>query len=393
MQVIWKRLYRATSGSDHGTLYQLRNLVQRRNVRKEPKKDFNAHHDFFNVVLTSHILAAAMEIFGMDSLEDEPCEGLIPKGIDKMSKVEKKEVLQYIVGLIVDSYIDINHCLSGDKVSKIEDDDDCDEMSKSMSEDDDNAESSKNQEDDNSIEMSTTEDTQTSTSEDGVKKSKGKSKGDSDNVKMYAEEVLSLGMIYSEYSDAIREGDGERVMRCWKFLLLIFKAAQRKNYACEAFNLLSQHKFVLSPRLSQQLMWSRFINAHGGAGNNVPADLHMEHLNRVLKDGIKGLGANKTDRAITRLGKCINSIDDVLNTFDEDHQVRHTSGYHTEASAKKDIEVIMEELTKKVRPFSHSKGRCHKQVKITRGLMKTLKKETFHSWMDDKWTNLLAGLL
>ena len=123
-------------------------------------------------------------------------------------------------------------------------------------------------------------------------------------------------------------------MHCWKFLLLIFKAAQRKNYA---FNLLSQHKFVLS---------------RSGAGNNVLADLHMEHLNQVLKDGIKGLGANKTDRAITRLGKCINSIDDILNTFDEDHQVHHTSGHHTEASAKKDIEVITEELTKKVRPFS-----------------------------------------
>lgn len=120
--------------------YQLRNLVQRRNIGKKPKKDFNTHHDFLNVVQTSHILAAAMEIFGMDSLEDEPCEGLIPKDIDEMSKVEKKEVLQYIVSLIIDSYIDINHWLSGHGVTKIEDDDDCDEMS----EDADNAEHSKN---------------------------------------------------------------------------------------------------------------------------------------------------------------------------------------------------------------------------------------------------------
>ena len=73
--MFWKR---ATSGSDHGTLYQLRNLVQRRNVGKQSKKNFNAHQDFFNVVLTSHILAAAMEMFGMDDLEDEPCESLVP---------------------------------------------------------------------------------------------------------------------------------------------------------------------------------------------------------------------------------------------------------------------------------------------------------------------------
>ena len=319
--MIWKRLYKATSGSDHGTLYQLRNLVQRRNIGKQPKKDFNAHHDFFNVVLTSHILAAAMEVFGMDNLEDEPCEGLVPPGMDTMPKEEREEVLQYLVGLILDSYIDINHCLldgDGDP---------------NNSKSDINGEVSKNNyEHDNSVEVSGSQDDEKSncddeTSKDDIeegsnieekdtdnttKSRTSKNKDDEDYVKVYAEEVLTLGMIYSEYSDAIKEGDGLRGMRCWKFLMLIFKAAQRKNYACEAFNLLAQEKFILSPRMSQ-LVWSRFVNTQGGVGKNIPADLHMEHLNRVLKDGIKGLGANKTDRAITRLGKCIDSIYKVCN--------------------------------------------------------------------------------
>ena len=250
------------------------------------------------------------------------------------------------------------------------------ERSSSISEDDNNLEISKKNE------MSESED------DEEVMTRNRKRSDDNDNIKMYAEEVITLGLIYSEYSDAIREGDGDRVMRIWKFLMLIFKAAQRKNYACEAFNLLAQQKFILSQRLSQQVKWSRFINARGGAGNNIPADLHMEHLNRVLKDGIKGLGANKTDRAITRLGKCIDSIDEVLNTFDEYHQVRHMSDYHTEASAEKDIKSIVEELTKNVRPFSHSIGRGHRRVKVTNRLMKTLDTEKFHSWMNDKWRDL-----
>ena len=70
----------------------------------------------------------------------------------------------------------------------------------------------------------------------------------------------------------------------------------------EAFALLAQLNFVLLPHLSQQLKWSCIINTHE---HNI-CDLHMEHLNRVLKDGIKGLGANKIEKAITRLGKCIN---------------------------------------------------------------------------------------
>ena len=175
--------------------------------------------------------------------------------------------------------------------------------------------------------------------------------------------------------------------------MLIFKAVKRRNYTCEAFNLLAQEKFILSPRLSQQLIWSRFVNTQGGMGRNIPADLHMEHLDRILKDGIKGLGTNKTDRAITRLGKCIDSIDQILNNYDEHHSVHSASDHHTTASLENDIGIIVEELSKKVYPFSHSKERCQKEIKVTKPLMKTLNDTAFQSWMDEKWKTLLAGLL
>ena len=39
----------------------------------------------------------------------------------------------------------------------------------------------------------------------------------------YAIQIISLGCFYLEYySDAIREGDGIRVLRCWRYLLPIF---------------------------------------------------------------------------------------------------------------------------------------------------------------------------
>ena len=62
-------------------------------------------------------------------------------------------------------------------------------------------------------------------------------------------------------------------------------------------------------------------------------------INWILKDGIKGLGANKTDRAITRLGKCIDSIviDKVLKNFDEHQSIHSTSDYYTMASLQKDV--------------------------------------------------------
>ena len=52
----------------------------------------------------------------------------------------------------------------------------------------------------------------------------------------------------------------------------------------------------------------------------------MEHLNRVCKDCIHGLRANKTEAAITRVGKALGTIAPVITKFDQDNGVRETSG-------------------------------------------------------------------
>ena len=102
----------------------------------------------------------------------------------------------------------------------------------------------------------------------------------------YACEVLSLGLFYFVFRDSIREGDGDRDMIVWKYLLLLFKASKRTNYAIEALTLLAQYYLILPPRLAEQLKWSRFVNVHGIPGHNISCDLHMEHLNREVKTAI-----------------------------------------------------------------------------------------------------------
>ena len=81
----------------------------------------------------------------------------------------------------------------------------------------------------------------------------------------------------------------------WKYLFLIFKSSGHKNYSIEAFTMLSQYYFILSPQLAEQLKWSRFINNHGTCGKNISMDLHMEHLNRLCQTAIEG---NKSEKAI-----------------------------------------------------------------------------------------------
>lgn len=65
------------SGTDHGALYQLRNLINRRNVVSDPKNNFNACDDFFGLIVQCRILAAAMTLLEMDTLDSVPTDEAI----------------------------------------------------------------------------------------------------------------------------------------------------------------------------------------------------------------------------------------------------------------------------------------------------------------------------
>ena len=132
-------------------------------------------------------------------------------------------------------------------------------------------------------------------------------RADVDGVCNYACEVVNLGSLWHCYHDAIREGDGDRVMLIWKFLLLVFKAFRRKNYSLEAAILLLQNQYFLSPRKAAQLRWSRFVNTRGRGGCNIPCDLH--------------LGSNIQPHSIERAGKSLGVIHNICSLFEKERNV------------------------------------------------------------------------
>ena len=100
--------------------------------------------------------------------------------------------------------------------------------------------------------------------------------------------IISLGSFYLEYYvDAIKEGDGQMVLRCWKYPLPIFKSSGRTNYSIEIMNICYVSvNSSFPPRQSAKLLYNHFVNVHGLPGMNIPADLHQEHLYRVCKDAL-----------------------------------------------------------------------------------------------------------
>ena len=94
---------------------------------------------------------------------------------------------------------------------------------------------------------------------------------------------------------------------------------------------LAQHASLLPPQIADQLLWSRFVNTHRVCGRNTPCDFHLEHLNHLLKNAIQNLGANKTERAVVRVGRCIGpfmTLWDKINTVPVTADQHHLEGLH-----------------------------------------------------------------
>ena len=72
---------------------------------------------------------------------------------------------------------------------------------------------------------------------------------------------------------------------------------------------------------AELMLWGRFINNEGGQGCNIPADLHMEHLNCLIKDAVGHLGANKTPQAIMRASKALGALKGILVQFHKNSKV------------------------------------------------------------------------
>lgn len=287
------------------------------------KKDFNACEDFIDTVVSGHVLAAAMSTFGMMYTGDTPVDGIVPEDLWMETDEVRKEWLYRLCKQVYDRFIAISL--------------------------------------DTSVGFVHTND---------------------DSVSSYAIQLLRIGIIYLEFADAIREGDGQRVLRCWRYFLPIFRASNSTNYSCEALHFLYQHKYILSPRLSNQLMHGRFINVHGLVGRNIPLDLHMEHLNRFAKDSMRNLSSNKTQAAtVARVGKSLGTLTTLVENFDAENSVHLSTSRKKKPSAASDIKIITDELVTSG-AFSVIRGRKMKHFKKKQ--RSVWRQERRINYMDDR---------
>lgn len=307
-------------------MYQLRNLVNRRNVVNNPKENEAACEDFMVTVTEAHILAAALEMFEMDSLTSAPSTKFFSEGSSELDSLQRRNILLLATQQFVEKYVDLTI----------------------------------------PTEKSTTS-----------KKDQAR-----DGVQGYAKDTLTLGLLLMEFVDAVREGDGERIIRCWKFLLPLFKSSERTNYSVEAVTLLTQYYYLFSPRMAAQLAWSRTVNTHGHAGKNISCDLHLEHLNRVAKGALGRLSSNITEKSVKRIGKTVGIMSNLSHKFDVANNVPTPTSYHTRKPKVKDVTLMVNQL-RKSEVFQFQEGRCHPHFKnFSSNPCKSVNRKDLKVWMD-----------
>lgn len=357
-------MFKAGSSFQGGTLLQLRNLINRRNVRADTSQRFNETVDFFQLAVECHIMAAAMHFYTMSSVNDAPSTNSIPSLVGK-STARQWSVLRESLTRVINRYVLV------DKFATAVTTGDTAQVKASV-----------NPHSNPHASRIASEHTYSKQSQ-AIEKPKRTRKlphsivicGDEtvatdvvrdsspDGVFNYASAVLNDGLLLLELRDAIHEGDGPRIIRCWKFMILHWWHAKHVKYTGEAIHLIGAIKATASRRIAHELLWCRTVNTRGGAGNNIPVDLFLEHLNRSLKEYVNGIGPNKSINTIVQASKSLKCLLGIASHYDHECGIKPASIHHSKASSAKDREAIMNELCKESKVFDYIPGRYHYSFK------------------------------
>lgn len=320
--MIWNALYNKQSSSNIGTLFAARNFLNERHVPDKPMDDPDSAYSLLEKYTDALILA----IFNH---EEKVSKEKVPvHSKDQMEKYLDEIVDQYCIPIIPDlSSLELSvhqcpHCEKKYKQAK--------SLRKHFLSTHNAAESAQSSNDSND-----------------------------DALFNYSCNALALGLIAKDFTDARQHGDGERIMRLHKFLLLYFKSDTRKvKYSFYTLYTLSQAGFLLPKELRHQLVWERSVNNRGKLDTNSELDREMEHRNRSFKLDCKDFQGKLTDKSIMRASYSYNRVDLILQNHDTKCSIFRPSGRHRSRDCKDDVIQLAKQYSK-MEIFGIQPGRYH----------------------------------
>lgn len=205
-----------------------------------------------------------------------------------------------------------------------------------------------------------------------------------DHLYNYHRSKLVLGLTLMEFDDAIKEGDGKRLHDLYRFALLLFKANHKTKYSYVVLLYLVKIAGALSEKDAHNLMWNRFFNKHGLKGGNIPLDLRMEQINKIVKTMWKALGANLNEESAERIANTIEPVELILDAVDKDSDRKRAIGYRSSTKQEDAVSQITKDLMQ-IKAFHYQQGRLgHPSfLDFSPSLLMKLDYRDLHGWMKD----------
>lgn len=101
---------------------------------------------------------------------------------------------------------------------------------------------------------------------------------------------LRLGLVVRDAEDAVKEGDGDRLMRVWTFLTLLFCLNGANKYALGGLRVQASILGLFTPKDAHRIKWNCFAGLLERPGRKISRDLRLEQYNKVAKGDIRAMG-------------------------------------------------------------------------------------------------------
>ena len=210
-----------------------------------------------------------------------------------------------------------------------------------------------------------------------------------DKIKNYGLTFIYMTVMLFQLEDTAWEGDGEKHLINQKLLIPLFKSlGSFSKYTVEMFVAVSQVEVTATPRMAQELKWGYFTNWRGGAGRNIEENMTQEIFNRLSKEIVKRMGANKKIASIQKVSKAVGGIKIIKDNFDETIDLHPDSERHNTIDSMSDkLEMITELVT--LNQFQHQNGRCLRSFKnIKRNHLLGLNVNAYGKWLEEQMEKL-----
>ena len=177
--------------------------------------------------------------------------------------------------------------------------------------------------------------------------------------------LITLGLYRQYQNKMIAYGDGERLVRSYKHLMLWCKGFSLSNYSTGLLETQYQAQ-SLPPAQYTSLVWNRFVNNHGRADSNVPIDLDVEHKNLTLKQSLKTYRGEYTQQALDKTTQAGNIRDVICKKLAKD--TGHYTTYRKKTPDTSDIVLLYKTLSTN-RLYHNIPGRVFKHINIPRNVL------------------------